>query len=147
MSASYVLRYIIPDILTSLTDSELRVLKVLKNGKQTPRNISKILGKSDSQILHILRSLKDKGIVTSESGEGRRVYYVIKEEYAWIGLAVECLDVLTEYDNKVIEEFLSDNRLSDEQKKLAIMRYFKLRDEGLKKLLQESYEKTKATIS
>lgn len=144
MGISYVLRYGVLDALTSITELELEILRLLKDGEKTPREISKILGKADSQILHILKSLKDKGIVTSRKGKGRTVYYAIKEDLSWISLAIECLDVLTYYDNKVIQEFLSDKRLSDEQKRLAITRYFELREKALKELLQKSYEQIKS---
>jgi len=129
--SDYILRYDISNAISSLTDLELAVLRVLKNGKQTPRNIAKTLDKSDPQIMHILRSLKVKGIITSESGEGRRVYYKIKDENAWIALAIEFVDLLNEYDNRIIKQFLSDKSLNEEQKKLAIMKYFELREKML----------------
>lgn len=141
MSASYVVRYGVLEVLTSITELELEVLRLLKDGEKTPREISKILDKSDSQVLHVLRSLKDKGIVTSEKGEGRSVYYRIKEELSWIKDMIECVDMLSELDNKFVMSILSNSRLTAWQKEQAIKYYYKKRDEQLKKWFEETVQK------
>jgi len=57
---------------------EITILNLLKNHKKLrPREISRLLDKSDPQVMHALLRLKKKGYITSEAGHGRTIYYLL----------------------------------------------------------------------
>jgi len=57
---------------TSLNETEIRILKLLKGGEMTAKMVIKSLGKSREHTSRMLKGLYDKGLVTRD--EGRRPY-------------------------------------------------------------------------
>lgn len=116
--------------------SQREVLAVLcENPKSATKEISQRLNKPYQQIARDLKSLEQKGIVSSEMGRRRTRYFVIKEEYLGIVLSMVVGEYIqTAYESQ-IKRILSDNTLTSEQKEMAIQKFDKEVEEKLPKYL------------